>query len=58
MKGGGTLLLRAGHGGYEWRSGEGHCDDVKYSAMNNPDFTGRVISHNITLRLVPLVLNL
>lgn len=55
---GGTLLLRVGHGGDEWRSGEGHCDDAKCSAMNDPDFTERVISQNISLRLVPLVLNL
>ena len=58
MKGGDTLLLRVGHGKYEWISEEGHCDDAKCSAMNNLDFPERVISHNISLRLILLVLNL
>lgn len=58
MKGGGTLLLRVGHGKYEWISEEGHCDDAKCYAMNNLDFPERVISHNISLRLILLVLNI
>lgn len=54
----GTLLLRVGHGKYEWISEEGHCDDAKCYAMNNLDLPERVISHNISLRLILLVLNL
>lgn len=36
-----TLILTVGHGGYEWRTGGGHCDDSTYSVMSNSDFIAK-----------------